>query len=53
MGDFFVCLMRLGARVARRRVWQARVGFPHKIKREDAVQWFQDKFEGVVLSKAV
>jgi len=50
--DFFVCLTRPGARVARRKVRQGRVGFPHKIRKEDAIQWFQDKFEGVVLSKA-
>lgn len=50
--DFYVCLTRAGARVARRKVRQGRVGFSHKIKREEAVQWFQDKFEGVVLSKA-
>ena len=51
--DFYVCLTRAGARVARRKVRQGRVGHSHKIKREEAVQWFQDKFEGVVLSKAV
>ena len=50
--DFYVCLTRAGARVARRKVRQGRVGYAHKIKREEAVQWFQDKFEGVVLSKA-
>ncbi|KAL7495419.1 hypothetical protein ACHAWT_003941 [Skeletonema menzelii] len=51
--DFFVCLTRPGARVARRKVRQAKVGFNHKIRKEDAIQWFQDKFEGVVLAKAV
>lgn len=51
--DFFVCLTRAGARVARRKIRQSRVGFSHKIRKEDAIQWFQDKFEGVVLSKAV
>merc|ERR1712111_122162 len=50
--DFFVCLTRPGARVARRKVRKSRVGYPHKIKKEEAIQWFQDKFEGVVLSKA-
>jgi large subunit ribosomal protein L11e len=50
--DFYVCLTRKGARVARRKVQRARVGFPHKITKQDAIQWFQDKFEGVVLAKA-
>jgi large subunit ribosomal protein L11e len=51
--DFFVCLTRAGARVARRKVRKGRVGFNHKVTKEDAVQWFQDKFEGVVLAQAV
>merc|ERR1739846_195601 len=50
--DFFVCLTRAGARVARRKVRQSRVGFSHKVTKEDAIQWFQDKFEGVVLAVA-
>jgi large subunit ribosomal protein L11e len=50
--DFFVCLTRKGARVARRKIQQTKVGFPHKITKQDAIQWFQDKFEGVVLNKA-
>ena len=49
--DFFVCLTRAGARVSRRKVQKGRVGFPHKITKQDAIQWFQDKFEGVVLAK--
>jgi len=51
--DFFVCLTRAGARVARRKVRKSRVGFNHKVTKEDAVQWFQDKFEGIVLAHAV
>jgi large subunit ribosomal protein L11e len=51
--DFFVCLTRAGARVARRKVRHGRVGFPHKITKDDAIKWFQDKFEGVVLAKAL
>lgn len=51
--DFFVCLTRAGARVARRKVRKSRVGFNHKVTKEDAIQWFQDKFEGVVLAQAI
>ena len=51
--DFFVCLTRPGARVARRKVRKSRVGFNHKVTKEDAIQWFQDKFEGVVLAQAI
>uniref|UniRef100_A0A7S2RAN4 50S ribosomal protein L5, chloroplastic n=1 Tax=Eucampia antarctica TaxID=49252 RepID=A0A7S2RAN4_9STRA len=51
--DFFVCLTRPGARVARRKVKKSRVGYHHKITTEDSIQWFQDKFDGIILSKAV
>merc|ERR1712037_548523 len=51
--DFFVCLTRPGARVSRRKIRKGRVGFSHKVTKEDAIKWFQDKFEGVVLAKAV
>jgi large subunit ribosomal protein L11e len=51
--DFYVNLTRAGARVAKRKVRRSRVGFNHKITKEDAIKWFQDKFEGVVLAKAI
>ena len=51
--DFFVCLTRAGARVARRKSKNAKVGYPHKLTKEDAIQWFQEKYEGVVLAKAI
>ena len=51
--DFFVCLTRAGARVHRRKSRNAKVGFPHKLTKEDAITWFQDKYEGVVLAKAM
>lgn len=34
-------------------VRQSRVGYNHKVTKEDSIKWFQDKFEGVVLAKAV
>merc|ERR1712071_399129 len=51
--DFFVCLTRPGARVARRKVRKSRVGFPHKITKEDSIQWFTEKFDGIILTKVV
>uniref|UniRef100_A0AAV1TX17 50S ribosomal protein L5, chloroplastic n=1 Tax=Peronospora matthiolae TaxID=2874970 RepID=A0AAV1TX17_9STRA len=47
--DFFVVLKRPGARVARRKMKQSRVGHPHRLTKDDAVNWFQTKFEGIVL----
>jgi large subunit ribosomal protein L11e len=49
--DFYVCLERPGYRVARRRRVHSRVGVQHRVTREDAIRWFQQKFEGVVLNK--
>ncbi|GFR39878.1 hypothetical protein Agub_g380 [Astrephomene gubernaculifera] len=50
--DFYVCLERRGYRVARRRKCKSRVGVKHKVTKEDAVKWFQQEFDGVVLNKA-
>lgn len=47
--DFFVVLNRPGARVARRKMQQSRVGAPHRLHKDDAIKWFQTKFEGIVL----
>ena len=50
--DFYVCLERKGYRVARRRQRKGRVGTQHKVTKEGAIKWFQQKCEGVVLNKA-
>lgn len=50
--DFYVVLERPGYRVARRRQQLARVGVQHRVTKDDAIKWFQTKFEGVVLNKA-
>eukprot|EP00353_Schmidingerella_taraikaensis_P002819 CAMPEP_0185582048 /NCGR_PEP_ID=MMETSP0434-20130131/19683_1 /TAXON_ID=626734 ORGANISM="Favella taraikaensis, Strain Fe Narragansett Bay" /NCGR_SAMPLE_ID=MMETSP0434 /ASSEMBLY_ACC=CAM_ASM_000379 /LENGTH=170 /DNA_ID=CAMNT_0028200747 /DNA_START=31 /DNA_END=543 /DNA_ORIENTATION=+ len=44
--DFYVVLGRKGNRVARRKAHRGRVGFSHKLKKEDAMAWFQTKYEG-------
>eukprot|EP00803_Ostreobium_quekettii_P005431 evm.model.scf_593.5 EVM.evm.TU.scf_593.5 scf_593:33377-36896(+) len=49
--DFYVVLERPGYRVARRRRAMSRVGAGHRVTKEDAIKWFQTKFEGVVLNK--
>lgn len=51
--DFFVVLERPGYRVSRRRKQKSKVGAPHKVTKEDSMKWFQSKFEGVILNKAV
>ncbi|CAA7265194.1 unnamed protein product [Cyclocybe aegerita] len=47
--DFYVVMGRPGARVARRRQQKARVGFQHRIKKEDTMAWFKQRFDGIIL----
>ena len=50
--DFFVVLERPGFRVAKRRRKQSKIGAPHKLKKADAMKFFQSKFDGIILAKA-
>ena len=42
--DFYVVLGRRGLRVSRRKRCHARVGKQHKITKEEAVKWYENKF---------
>lgn len=47
--DFYVVLIRPGYRVARRKIQPNRIGLKHRVTKEDAISWFQNKYEGIVL----
>ncbi|KAF6761860.1 ribosomal protein L5 domain-containing protein [Ephemerocybe angulata] len=47
--DFYVVMGRPGARVAKRRAKKARIGFTHKVKKEDTQAWFKQRFDGIIL----
>lgn len=47
--DFYVVMGRPGQRVARRKQKKARVGFTHKVKKEDTMSWFKQRFDGIIL----
>ena len=47
--DFYVVMGRPGARVARRKQKKARVGFQHRIRKEDTMGWFKQRFDGIIL----
>lgn len=47
--DFYVVMGRPGARVARRKHKTARVGFQHRIRKEDTMGWFKQRFDGIIL----
>ena len=47
--NFFIVLARCGGRVARRKRGRSRIGTHQKVTREEAMQWFRDKFEGIIV----
>jgi large subunit ribosomal protein L11e len=47
--DFYVVMGRPGARVARRKQKTGRVGFTHRVKKEDTMSWFKQRFDGIIL----
>nr|BAS02547.1 ribosomal protein L11 [Stenopsyche marmorata] len=50
--DFYVVLGRPGFNVAHRKRKRGKVGFPHRLTKEDAMKWFQQKYDGVILSSS-
>mmetsp|Transcript_92135 Transcript_92135/g.199210 ORF Transcript_92135/g.199210 Transcript_92135/m.199210 type:complete len:175 (-) Transcript_92135:56-580(-) len=46
--DFYVVLGRPGLRVARRKHARGRVGYNHKVTKEDAKKWFTEKYEALL-----
>jgi large subunit ribosomal protein L11e len=50
--DFYVVLERAGYRVSRRRRCKARIGIHQRVTKEDAMKWFQVKYEGIILNKS-
>eukprot|EP00164_Ancoracysta_twista_P000370 GFYU01000508.1.p2 GENE.GFYU01000508.1~~GFYU01000508.1.p2 ORF type:complete len:183 (+),score=52.88 GFYU01000508.1:32-550(+) len=47
--DFYICMDRAGYRVSRRRRCHAKVGFSHKVTKEDTIKWFKQKYEGIII----
>lgn len=47
--DFYVVLARPGGRVSKRRRAVAAIGAPHRVTKDDAINWFKTKFEGIVI----
>jgi len=43
--DFYVVLKRPGSRVARRKKSRSRVGYPHRVQQEDAIDWYISNYE--------
>ena len=47
--DFYVVLGRPGMRVARRKERRARIGFGHRVTKDDTMAWFKQRFDGIIL----
>merc|ERR1719435_602344 len=48
--DFYMVMGRPGMNVRHRRRKTGRVGFPHRLTKEDAMKWFQTKYDGIILN---
>jgi len=48
--DFYMVMGRPGMNVRHRRRKTGRVGYPHRLNKEDAMKWFQTKYDGVILT---
>merc|ERR1712080_125840 len=48
--DFYVVLGRAGYNISHRRRCKAKIGRQHKLVAEDAKKWFQQKYDGIILS---
>jgi large subunit ribosomal protein L11e len=47
--DLYVVLGRPGARIALKKRKAGRIGKKHKVTKQDAIKWFQENHEGIVL----
>merc|ERR1712209_59161 len=47
--DFYVVLKRPGYRVTQRRRMKSKMGKQHKLTANDAMKWFQQKYDGIIL----
>nr|ACD65164.1 putative 60S ribosomal protein RPL11 [Phoronis muelleri] len=47
--DFYVVLRRPGFSVSNRRKKRSRIGFSHKVYKEESMKWFQQKYDGIIL----
>merc|ERR1711897_119111 len=48
--DFYVHLARPGLRVQYRKLKRGKIGFGHRLKKEDGMKWFQTKYDGIILN---
>jgi len=49
--DFYVIMGRPGFRVCHRKRASSKVGAPHRVNKNETIQWFKQKYDGIVLNK--
>ncbi len=47
--DFYVVLGRAGYDIGKRKHKKAHMGASHKILKDEAIKWFQQTYDGVIL----
>ncbi|UXI23353.1 hypothetical protein NH340_JMT09296 [Sarcoptes scabiei] len=47
--DFYVVLGRPGFNINQRKRKSGRIGASHRLAKEDAIKWFQEKYDGIIL----
>merc|ERR1712073_1593 len=47
--DFFVVLDRPGSRVTKRRRCRSKIGASHRLNKEEAQKWFQQRYDGILM----
>lgn len=47
--DFYVVLGRAGFDIGKRKHKKSRMGASHKILKDEAIKWFQQTYDGVIL----
>ncbi|KAI8903580.1 ribosomal protein L5 domain-containing protein [Gorgonomyces haynaldii] len=50
--DFYVVMGRPGMKVARKKAKAGRIGAPHRVNKEETMNWFKKTFDGLILNKA-
>ncbi len=47
--DFYVVMGRPGNKIARKKQKCGRVGAPHRVNKDDTINWYKKRFDGIVL----
>ncbi|XP_068689001.1 large ribosomal subunit protein uL5 [Montipora foliosa] len=47
--DFYVVMERPGFNISKRKRKKSRIGFKHRITKDEAMKWFQQKYDGVLM----